>query len=296
MSDDNLPVPFDDQPIVPPRQADTDEQVVGLWLHGRGAGTQTAYRADAIRFLSFAAKPLHGITLGDIQAYADHLEQSGLAPASRHRKLAVVKSLFAFAHRLGYLPFDVSRPIRLPAVRDTLNERILTEGEVQKMLVLEVQPRNHAILYCLYGAGIRASELCGLKWKDFSERQEGQGQVTVFGKGQKTRTILLPASVWNIIVSQRGEASDDAPVFRSRKGGHLHISQLWRIVRAAAVRAGIEKKVSTHWWRHAHASHALDRGCPIHLLQADLGHASVSTSGKYLHSRPSDGSGKYLPL
>ena len=260
-----------------------------------GAGTTAAYRADATKFLSFVNKPLHAVTLGDIQSYMTNLEEHGLAPATRNRRVAVVKSLFAFAHRIGYLPFDVSRPIRLPSVRNRLAERILSEIEVQRMLVDERQPRNHAILYCLYFAGVRASELVGLCWRDLSERDDS-GQISVFGKGQKTRNILLPASVWQTIIGLRGDAGDNAPVFRSRKGGHLHISQLWRIVKAAAKRAGVEKAVSTHWWRHAHASHALDRGAPISLVQATLGHSSVATTGKYLHAKPSESSGKYLPI
>lgn len=292
---DNLPILPGDQSLLP-RQADTDGQLVELWVHGRPSGTQKMYRAEAARFLSFVAQPLHGVKLAHLQQYADHLEQSGLAPATRHRRLATVKSLFAFAHRIGYLQFDVARPIRLPAIRETLNERILTEVEVQRMLALERQPRNHAILYCLYGAGIRASELVGLRWQDLAERQDGQGQISVFGKGQKSRTILLPASVWQAIVGLRGAASDGARVFLSRKGGHLCVAQLWRIVKAAAKRAGIQKAVSTHWMRHAHASHALDRGAPIHLVQATLGHSSVATTGKYLHARPGESSGRFLPL
>lgn len=86
-----------------------------------------------------------------------------------------------------------------------------------------------------------------------------------------------------------------APVFPSRKGkGDLHPSQVHRIVQAAAVRAGVEVPVLPHWLRHAHASHALDRDAPIHLVQATLGHASVATTGKYLHARPEDSSARYL--
>ena len=68
------------------------------------------------------------------------------------------------------------------------------------------------------------------------------------------------------------------------------------IVRQAADRAGIELPVSPHWFRHAHASHALDRGAPIHLVQATLGHASITTTGRYLHARPNDSSSRFLPL
>lgn len=288
----NLPAPFDDRPILP-RQAETDAQLIKLWLHGRSRHTQRAYLADATELLGFVQKPLSRITLGDIQAFGDSLD--GLATASQHRKLAAVKSLLAFAHRLGYLPFDVGKPVRLPAVRETLAERILSEAEVQRMLALEVQPRNKAILYLLYSAGLRVSELCSAKWRHLAPREDA-GQISVFGKGNKSRHILLPISVWNMIFSLRGAAADDRPVFRSRKGGHLDPSQVWRIVRKAAIRAGLEKKVSCHWLRHCHGSHSLDRGAPISLVQQTLGHASISTTGRYLHARPSESSSTFLPI
>jgi len=69
-----------------------------------------------------------------------------------------------------------------------------------------------------------------------------------------------------------------------------------RIVRAAAHRAGIDANVSPHWLRHAHASHSLDRGAPIHLVQTTLGHASIATTGRYLHARPQDSSARYLEV
>jgi integrase/recombinase XerD len=106
----------------------------------------------------------------------------------------------------------------------------------------------------------------------------------------------MPREVWQSLQNLQRDAHPDAPVFRSRKKGHLDESQVWRIVTTAAERAGISKDVSCHWFRHAHASHALDRGCPIHLVQATLGHSSVATTGKYLHARPTDSSGNYLPF
>lgn len=189
----------------------------------------------------------------------------------------------------------MGRPLRLPVLRDRLAERILSEVEVQRMLALERHPRNHALLFLLYASGVRVSECCGLKWRDAQQRDDG-GQITVLGKGGKTNTILLPASVWGCLLSIRGQAGPDAPVFRSRKGRHLHPTQVRRIVKKAAAGAGIDKNVSPHWMRHAHASHALDRGAPISLVQATLGHADISTTGRYLHARPADGSARYLPL
>jgi integrase/recombinase XerD len=286
------PMPL--QPVVP-EQAQSDQQLVELWLHGRSRETQRAYRADSDSFLAAVAKPLHAVALGDLQEFADSLD-AHLEPASKHRRLSSVKSLFAFGHRLGYLPFDVARPLRLPVLRDRLAERILSEVEVQRMLAHERHPRNLAILFLLYGSGVRVSECCGLKWRDTQERAEGGGQITVLGKGGKTNTILLPASVWQPLMNLRGTAGPESPVFRSRKGQHLHPTQVRRIVRAASKRAGLDKAVSPHWMRHAHASHALDRGAPIHLVQATLAHASVATTGRYLHARPSESSSSYLSI
>jgi integrase/recombinase XerD len=170
----------------------------------------------------------------------------------------------------------------------------LPEAQVHRLLALEPHPRNRVLLRLLYAGGLRVSEICGLKWRDLQER-DGAGQVTVYGKGGKTRFVLLSPPTWQELMTLRGEAAPDSPVFTSRKGkGHLCPVQVHRIVRAAAAGAGVEVPVSPHWLRHAHASHALDRGAPVHLVQATLGHASVATTGKYLHARPGDSSARYL--
>lgn len=282
---------------LPIRQASSDDQLLALWLHGRSVHTQRAYRADAARFRSRAGKPLAAVTLADLQGFADSLED--LSPASRYRILSAVKSLVAFGHRIGYLAFDVGRVLRLPAVRNRLAERILPEPELQRLLSLESNARDRAILLLLYATGIRVSELCALSWRDVQPNGEG-GQVTVFGKGGVTRAIQIPASVWKRVAALRAtNAGPDDPVFRSRKsktGGRLQGSAVLEIVRRAARRAGIDLLVSPHWFRHAHASHALDRGAPIHLVQATLGHASINTTGRYLHARPNESSGRFLPL
>ena len=276
-------------------QADTDERLISLWLHGRSPHTTSAYRSDIKRLLDFTGKELRQITLADLQDFADSLDK--LAPASKARTLAAVKSCFAYGHRIGYLPFDVGAAVRLPKVKNTLTERILGEAEVHSMIVKEPNLRNRVLLKLLYAAGLRVSEACALTWKDVTERGEA-GQVVVFGKGGKTRAVLLCQSVYRDLQALKGQEkpAPTDPVFRSRKGGHLDSSQVLRIVRAAARRAGVELPVSPHWLRHAHASHALDRGCPIHLVQSTLGHASVSTTGIYLHARPEDSSARYLGL
>jgi len=274
-----------------------DEQVVAMWLHGRSPHTVRAYAADVARFLTGAGKRLAEVTLADLQRFADSL--GDLGPAGRYRALSAVKSLLAFAHRVGYLPFDVGRVLRLPGVRNRLAERILTEADLHRILAREPAARNRAMLTLLYASGMRVSELCGLCWRDL-QPAAGGGQVAVFGKGGRTRSVYLPEPAWALVTGLRRPADGPGdPVFRSRKkrdGGRLRPAAVWRVVRSAARRAGIELAVSPHWFRHAHASHALDRGAPIHLVQATLGHASIATTGRYLHARPKESSGRYLSL
>ncbi len=275
-----------------PAQADSDREMVDLWL-GRHESRHTRrnYKRQADRFLGFVRKPLAEVRVGDVQSYAVSLD--GLASASRANAIAVVKSLLSFAQEVGYLRVNVGKAIKLPAVKETLAERIIGEADAMRLVALEPDPRNRAMLTLFYGAGLRVSELCGIKWQDLSPR-EATGQVTTMGKGGKTRAVLLSENTWRTIQGLRSGVSTDAPVFLSRKGGHLDPATAWRIVKTAAARAGLSGDVSPHWLRHAHASHSLDRGAPIHLVQATLGHASVATTGRYLHARPTDSSARYL--
>jgi site-specific recombinase XerD len=175
-------------------------------------------------------------------------------------------------------------------------ERILSEADGHRLLALEPDPRNRALLRLAYAGGLRVSELVALRWRDLQARDGGEGQVTVYGKGGKTRAVLLPAAVWRDLQALRAAVADDGPVFGSRKGGALTARQAQRLVDAAARRAGLRAGVSPHWLRHAHATHALERGAPIHIVQATLGHASVATTGRYLHARPTDSSARYLAV
>jgi integrase/recombinase XerD len=280
-------------------QAQTDAQLLALWLFGRSPHTQRADRREAARFLTHAGRPLREVTLGDVQAFATALagEAAALTPASRARALAAVKSLLAFGHRLGYLPFDVGGAVRLPRLRSALAERILSEADVHRLLALEPAPRNWVLLRLASAGGLRVSELVALRWRDLRPRDNREGQVTVYGKGGKTRAVLLPAAVWRDLLALRVATSADAgPVFPSRKGGPLTARQAQRLVDAAARRAGLRAGVSPHWLRHAHATHALERGAPIHIVQATLGHASVATTGRSLHARPTDSSARYLAV
>lgn len=282
-----------------------DEQLLELWLHGKSANTQRTYRREAKWFLAFVEKSVLQVTLGDVQAFATYLEKSsGLSSSSVARTLSAVKSLLSFGNKIGVLRANVGAAVKLPTIKNTLPMRILPELNVQVMIALETNSRNRVILKLLYAAGLRVSELCALKWHDFQARTEVAfpGQVIVYGKGGQTRVVALTNGLWQELMVLRGEVAWDDPVFKSRnKGGHLTPTQVGRIVKAAARRTpGLDPQVaaavSPHWLRHAHASHALERGAPIHLVQQTLGHASVATTGRYLHAKPSDSSARFLSV
>src|SRR3954447_6319975 len=132
-----------------PEHASSDDHLLELWLHGRSSHTQRAYRADVARFRAGAGKALARLTLADLQEFANTL--TDLSAASRYRCLSSIKSLLAFGHRIGYLPFDVGRVLRLPSVLNSLAERILPEADLHRMLSLEADERNRALLLLLYG-------------------------------------------------------------------------------------------------------------------------------------------------
>ena len=278
------------------------EEVIALWVHGKSPHTQRYYRRAARQFLGWVGKPLDRVTLADVQEYATSLTTSGLAPSSQARAIASIKSLFTFLHKqLGILRVNPAGALVTPKSKDTLAERILPEGTVLLMINLETNPRNKTLLKLLYVAGLRVCELTELTWRALQERDDG-GQVLVYGKGGKTRAVKLPASLWSNLQLLQASAELDTPVFPSRKGkGNLTQVQVNRIVKRAAGRVPgldpeVSAKISPHWLRHAHATHAMDRGAPIHLVQATLGHSSVATTGRYLHARPNDSSARFLPV
>lgn len=259
-------------------------------------------------------KPLSAVTLSDLSEFADDL--SWLAPATQARKLRVMKSLFSFAQKVGYLAYNVGAALEAPKTKETLSERILTDEETHRLINAPENPRDRALLRTLYAGALRREEACGLKWRDVVARPDlgpGLGQLTVFGKGSKTGAVVLPASVFRELSALRkrpaaspetadaatGSASDEEPVFASRKrrnanGGHLDPSAVNRVVAKAAKKAGIDRPVSPHWLRHAHASHAHARGTDLALIRDTLRHSSISTTGRYLHARPNDSSALHL--
>jgi len=285
------------------RATQVDAAFLVLWLHGKSEKTKRAYNADMLRFYRFVGKPLREVTLADLQAYNDSLITPVLRDTSRARALATVKSALSFGVKSGYLPVNVGLMVKLPKLEDKLAERIMSEASVARLLALETNTRNHAILALLYRAGLRCAELCSLTWCNLQERDQA-GQISVYGKGGKTRYVLIDMdTLQEVLRLQRPGAGLDDFVFQSRQtrsrshkaDRRLDESSVFRIVQAAAARAGIAG-CSPYWMRHAHATHSLENGAPITLVQSTLGHASMETTAKYTHVRPNASSGQYLKV
>lgn len=284
--------------LIPVQERDEqDMQVISAWLFGKSKQTQKGYRRVAIDMLHRVGKPLRSIALFDVQEYISQLngEAGTIALA-----INVIKSLYSFTTELGYTEVNIGKGIKPPKVRSELAQRILTETEVIRMIDRVSKRRDHALLRLLYHAGLRVSEIVGLKWEDV--REVGDGAVlSVWGKGEKQRYVPISQEMYSELHELDGRhLGKDRYVFQSRKskGGTLPMDtrQVERIVLEAARNAGISGNVSPHWLRHSNASHALDNGAPVHVVKESLGHASLLTTTRYSHIKPGTGSSQYLKI
>ena len=275
--------------MLPPGTA-ADRALVATWAAAQSSRlTRKSYQHQGARLLAHLGKPLAEATIADLQAFVAGL--GDLAPATIG--LAAVKALYAFGLQDGRLTANPTTLLKAPPIKNVLGERILERDDVRRMIQMEPSPRNRAILLLFYMAG--CADLCGLAWRDLTSRGQGRGQVTVFGKGGKTRTVMLFPSTWASLQAIRpAEADPDAPVFRSLRGGPLDPSAMHRVVKAAVLRAGLPEGTSPQWLRHSFASHSLEGGISLAMVQSDLGHSSVATTSRYLHARPNDGAGRVL--
>jgi integrase/recombinase XerD len=150
--------------------------------------TRRAYAAEADRFRDFVSKPLSLVTLMDVQGYAEALGQGSRKPASQNRALTAVKSLLAFGHETGYLAFNVGAAVKLRPPRDSLAQRILElrESDVAKLIKAAPEGRDCVLVKLLYVAGVRVSEVCGLKWCDAVPRARA-GKSSNLSKPRRTR-------------------------------------------------------------------------------------------------------------
>ena len=302
--------------VVP--QGTTEDKLIDLWVRlKKSEHTQRAYRRDIEVFRAFVEKPLAEVTLEDALDFCDNLDEieitnrrgeaKPLEDNSKRRIINAVKSLYSFAYASGLFPANVMAAIKPPSAKSAISQRILSEATVLKLILLEQDPRNHAILHTLYAAGLRVSELCNLRWRHVIRRTEGVQLDIMSGKGDKQRHVLLSQSSWEILSAIREGSADDDFVFQSRqevsraghyKGTRLDTTTVFRIVREAARRAGVKNwsEVSPHWLRHCHGSHAIDHKAPLTVVRDTLGHSNIAVTNEYAKARPDSSSSHYLPL
>ena len=280
--------------------ARSDRALIRSWLALKPSPhTQRAYARAVQDFLAWSdSTPLAAVTVTRLQAWRAHLE-TRLAPTSVNARLAALKSLLAYAQRTGYLPLNVGAALAPRRVPARLAERILPERDALNLLAAAggrtQGPRNRALLLFLYYTGARLAEALGLQWRDLTRREDGATAAALHGKGGRTRYVALPPACADALWALQPPAAEPAGyVFRTRHGRPLDARAARGVVRAAARRAGLQAPVSPHWLRHAHASHALDRGAAVHEVQQTLGHASLATTSRYVHLRPDRSSGHAL--
>ncbi len=265
-----------------------------MWLTLKGLQTKKLYTRTARQFLEFVGRELADVHLEDLLQWMESLSFRRYSKNTISLKVSVVKSLFSYATKVGYLNFNVTAAFKAPSQVNALHERFLEQEEVRKLIGAAKQGRDRSLLSLIYTTGLRASEALGIDWKDLQPRTHG-GQVTVMGKGEKVRTVLINQSLWQQLISLPRHFSTDA-VFVTKFGNRLDRHQLHRIIKAAAERTGVNSHVSAHWLRHAHACHSLENGCDIDVLMRSLGHSSLTVTSKYLHARPNEGSSQFIEL
>jgi len=284
--------------LVKATRAQTDEQLLRSWLASLNSPhTRRNFETTARPFLAELPMGLRQATVEDVRdALAKHTQ--GVADTTARQYVLRIKSLLGYAHKLGFAPFNAGATIKVrsdAAHRGaTLAKRIITEVEVGLLIRAAPSKRDRVLLEVAYAGGLRVSELVGLTWSDVLPRDE-RVQLSIVGKGGKVRQVLLPEIVSHSLLSLRGDAGANDPVFASRKGGgRLTERAVNAMVKRAAAKAGITAGVSPHWLRHAHGSHAIERGASLPEVQATLGHGNISTTSGYLHARPNSSSGLHL--
>lgn len=271
--------------------ANNDSQLVEVWLGNRPLSTTRIYRTAANQFLNFVNKPIAAVKLENLQEWCLRLN-SKYKPSTIKTKVSAVKSLFSFALKIGYLKINVAAALKAQKTWVELSNRILSRDEVKRLIEAVKPGRDRLILESLYVLGLRISELHGLTWNDLRLRPDGGAIATIRGKGHKSRFVNIPAKLFEKLKQIKPEAKDY--FFYNYQGTRLSKQAIDKIIKSAAAVAGLGKKVSAHWLRHAHASHSLDAGCDLNLLKTSLGHSSLAITEVYLHVNPDRSSSQYL--
>lgn len=255
----------------------------GLAIH-----TIEAYERDLRSFLSFTEKKkLSRLKRSEIVAFMEVMKEKGYASSSLYRTFVSLKVFFRFLKREGWISEDPTHLIDSPKFWQLIPE-VMSEREISLLLdqpdmESEVGKRDKAVLEVLYATGMRVSELCDLNIHDVDENI-----VRVKGKGGKERVIpIAPVAVeaLDFYLSHRSDIKklSDEPLFVTKKGKRMGRTGVWSLVKRYAKAAGIRKVVSPHTLRHSYATHLLDHGADLRVIQELLGHADISTTDRYTH-------------
>ena len=262
-----------------------DDQVIAMWLSDKASGTVVNYRGTIGQFFQKIPKTLKDITLADLMYWRSLLELEYMY-ATANKKLSTVKSLFAFAAGIRYIPFNPA--IILKAIKATKDrsrmtleptERIISPGEVIKLINSGKSHRDRVLLKTTYLLGLRIQEALDLHWDDIYPLADQAYKLKIVGKDRKIRYNIINKSLHMELKSLRTEGY----IFQSNRDKPLSRTMAHYIICDAVVRAGLNDNISFHWLRHCHASHSLSNGASLKSVQQQLGHSSIATTSIYLH-------------
>jgi integrase/recombinase XerD len=267
-----------------------------LWIEeGLSDNTQKSYASDLSLFASWLngqpQKNLQEAEASDIEAYLAMKFHQNASNRSSARLISSLRKFYLWLSRQGKIGHDPCAAIQSPHLGKPL-PHTLTEGEVESLLAApEVNEplgqRDRAMLELLYATGLRVTELVSLRLEQVSLRQ---GVVRVTGKGSKDRLVPLgeEAENWLNAYQQEsrriildGRSSDD--LFVTRRGSAMTRHAFWHLIKRYAVKAGICKHLSPHTLRHAFATHLLNHGADLRVVQMLLGHSDLSSTQIYTH-------------
>jgi integrase/recombinase XerD len=272
-----------------------DRFLDAIWMErGLSENTLGAYRADLIALnqrLAARGVELAKASRADILDYIASRVEAGAKPRSTARQLSSFRRFYRYLLREGIRSEDPTAQIAMPKIGRALPQS-LTEDEVEALLAAPVvsEPLGHrdrAMLEVLYATGVRVSELINLK---MSQINLNQGVLRIVGKGDRERLIPLgdEAQDWikEFVDGPRIEILLERQtdyLFPTRRGDRMTRQAFWHIIKRYAKKAGVKKKLSPHTVRHAFATHLLNNGADLRVVQLLLGHSDVSTTQIYTH-------------
>jgi len=249
--------------------------------------TLDAYRRDVASFFLFnKAIALEKLAEKDFINYLGFLKSKQLAGSSIARVVSSLKVFFRFLKREKVIKEDPTKSLETPKTW-LLVADVLTVEEIEKLLsVIETESilglRDRAILELLYATGIRVSELCSLNLLDVDDRQ-----IRIRGKGDRERVV--PVAKRSIVVldeylvHRKALKGNEIPLFSIGNEKRINRQVIWKIVKKWSKKAQISKNVSPHTLRHSYATHLLENGADLRVIQEMLGHSSISTTDRYTH-------------